>query len=159
MRVGSFVVHDRTHYQNHRYTRTPNYQTPFQTPSIINQFPTQTHRPSHPAPPKLRKFPHPLHARITTPSPRYPHLHPAHSPIFPQPNCTLRHIANMPPPFWTIGCLYGASSVMLGAFGAHGLKKRIADPSRLANWGTAAQYQVHLPPLYLHFALADTPFP
>jgi uncharacterized membrane protein YgdD (TMEM256/DUF423 family) len=50
----------------------------------------------------------------------------------------------MPPPFWTIGCVYGASSVMLGAFGAHGLKKRIADPSRLANWGTAAQYQVRL---------------
>ncbi|KAF1923984.1 DUF423-domain-containing protein [Didymella exigua CBS 183.55] len=46
------------------------------------------------------------------------------------------------PPFWTIGCLYGASSVMLGAFGAHGLKKRIADPSRIANWGTAAQYQL-----------------
>lgn len=35
------------------------------------------------------------------------------------------------PPFWTIGCLYGASSVMLGAFGAHGLKKRIADPARI----------------------------
>jgi hypothetical protein len=46
------------------------------------------------------------------------------------------------PPFWTIGCLYGASSVMLGAFGAHGLKKQIADPARIANWGTAAQYQV-----------------
>ncbi|ORY13546.1 hypothetical protein BCR34DRAFT_562083 [Clohesyomyces aquaticus] len=48
----------------------------------------------------------------------------------------------MPLPFWTIGCVYGASSVMLGAFGAHGLKKRIADPARLANWGTAAQYQL-----------------
>lgn len=47
-------------------------------------------------------------------------------------------------PFWTIGCLYGASSVMLGAFGAHGLKKRIADPQRIANWSTAAQYQVRL---------------
>ena len=47
------------------------------------------------------------------------------------------------PPFWTIGTLFGASSVMLGAFGAHGLKKRIADPARIANWGTAAQYQVH----------------
>jgi uncharacterized membrane protein YgdD (TMEM256/DUF423 family) len=47
------------------------------------------------------------------------------------------------PPFWTIGCLYGASSVMLGAFGAHGLKKRIADPARIANWGTAANYQVN----------------
>ena len=44
--------------------------------------------------------------------------------------------------FWTIGALYGASAVGLGAFGAHGLKKRIADPSRLANWNTAAQYQV-----------------
>ncbi|KAF2726863.1 DUF423-domain-containing protein [Polyplosphaeria fusca] len=46
------------------------------------------------------------------------------------------------PPFWTIGCLYGASSVLLGAFGAHGLKKRIADPQRLANWNTAAHYQM-----------------
>ncbi|KAK5142826.1 hypothetical protein BJ546DRAFT_439170 [Cryomyces antarcticus] len=44
--------------------------------------------------------------------------------------------------FWTIGCIYGATSVTLGAFGAHGLKKRIADPSRLNNWGTAAQYQL-----------------
>ena len=48
----------------------------------------------------------------------------------------------MPPMFWTLGCVYGASSVMLGAFGAHGLKKRIADPQRLQNWGTAAHYQV-----------------
>lgn len=44
--------------------------------------------------------------------------------------------------FWTVGSLYGLSSVALGAFGAHGLKQRIADPARLANWGTAAQYQV-----------------
>ncbi|GAB7341566.1 hypothetical protein MBLNU457_7777t1 [Dothideomycetes sp. NU457] len=44
--------------------------------------------------------------------------------------------------FWTIGCLYGASSVAIGAFGAHGLKKRIADPSKLANWSTAANYQL-----------------
>jgi len=44
--------------------------------------------------------------------------------------------------FWTIGCLYGASSVAIGAFGAHGLKNRIADPSKLANWSTAANYQV-----------------
>lgn len=50
----------------------------------------------------------------------------------------------MPIPFWTIGALYGATSVTLGAFGAHGLKKRIADPSKLANWGTAAQYQVRI---------------
>ena len=50
----------------------------------------------------------------------------------------------MPLPFWTIGCIYGATSVTLGAFGAHGLKKRIADPGRIANWNTAAQYQVIL---------------
>ncbi|QDS78080.1 hypothetical protein FKW77_003723 [Venturia effusa] len=48
----------------------------------------------------------------------------------------------MPPLFWTLGCLYGASSVMLGAFGAHGLKKKIAEPARLANWNTAAHYQM-----------------
>jgi uncharacterized membrane protein YgdD (TMEM256/DUF423 family) len=51
----------------------------------------------------------------------------------------------MPIPWWTIGCAYGASSVMLGAFGAHGLKSRIKDPQRIANWGTAAHYQVSLP--------------
>ncbi|KIY03751.1 uncharacterized protein Z520_00442 [Fonsecaea multimorphosa CBS 102226] len=44
--------------------------------------------------------------------------------------------------FWTIGCIYGASSVAFGAFGAHGLKKHISDPARLANWSTAAQYQL-----------------
>lgn len=43
---------------------------------------------------------------------------------------------------WQIGCLYGASSVALGAFGAHGLRKRISDPQKLANWSTAAHYQV-----------------
>jgi len=49
----------------------------------------------------------------------------------------------MPPvSFWTIGCLYGASSVALGAFGAHGLNKRIAEPRRIANWATAAHYQL-----------------
>jgi uncharacterized membrane protein YgdD (TMEM256/DUF423 family) len=50
----------------------------------------------------------------------------------------------MAPLFWTLGCIYGASSVMLGAFGAHGLKKKIADPARIANWNTAAHYQVNL---------------
>ncbi|KAL2394773.1 hypothetical protein ABEF95_012423 [Exophiala dermatitidis] len=57
--------------------------------------------------------------------------------------------------FWTIGCIYGASSVMLGAFGAHGLKKRIADPSKLANWQTAAHYQmIHSGVLLLASAMA-----
>lgn len=44
--------------------------------------------------------------------------------------------------FWRIGAVYGAAAVALGAFGAHGLKKHIADPVKLANWSTAAQYQV-----------------
>jgi uncharacterized membrane protein YgdD (TMEM256/DUF423 family) len=53
----------------------------------------------------------------------------------------------MPLPFWTLGCIYGASSVTLGAFGAHGLKKKIPDPARIANWNTAAHYQVRTSPL------------
>ncbi|TVY21118.1 UPF0382 membrane protein [Lachnellula arida] len=61
----------------------------------------------------------------------------------------------MPLPYWTIGCIYGASSVALGAFGAHGLKKRIADPSRIANWNTAAHYQlIHSCVLLLSTAVA-----
>ncbi|KAF2402131.1 DUF423-domain-containing protein [Trichodelitschia bisporula] len=49
----------------------------------------------------------------------------------------------MPPfSFWTLGCIYGATSVALGAFGAHGLKRRITDPQKIANWGTAAHYQM-----------------
>lgn len=45
---------------------------------------------------------------------------------------------------WQLGCLYGASSVALGAFGAHGLRKHITDPQKIANWSTAAHYQVSL---------------
>ncbi|TVY52709.1 UPF0382 membrane protein [Lachnellula cervina] len=61
----------------------------------------------------------------------------------------------MPLPYWTIGCIYGATSVTLGAFGAHGLKKRIADPSRIANWNTAAHYQlIHSGVLLLTTAVA-----
>ncbi|KAK0648475.1 hypothetical protein B0T16DRAFT_348617, partial [Cercophora newfieldiana] len=44
--------------------------------------------------------------------------------------------------FWKVGAIYGATAVMLGAFGAHGLKKHIADPAKLANWSTAAHYQL-----------------
>ncbi|KAK9425487.1 hypothetical protein SUNI508_12943 [Seiridium unicorne] len=42
----------------------------------------------------------------------------------------------------TLAAVYGGTAVALGAFGAHGLKKRIADPQRLQNWNTAAQYQL-----------------
>ncbi|OCK79874.1 DUF423-domain-containing protein [Lepidopterella palustris CBS 459.81] len=71
----------------------------------------------------------------------------------------------MPLPFWTLGCIYGASSVVFGAFGAHGLKRRIADPARLNNWSTAAHYQlIHSTALLLtavaapHNAVAGTLF-
>ncbi|KAK0724083.1 hypothetical protein B0H67DRAFT_481705 [Lasiosphaeris hirsuta] len=53
-----------------------------------------------------------------------------------------------PPPsmssevFWKIGAVYGATAVAFGAFGAHGLKKVITEPARLAGWSTAAQYQL-----------------
>src|SRR3954463_2875002 len=44
--------------------------------------------------------------------------------------------------FWKVGAIYGATAVALGAFGAHGLKKVIADPAKIGNWSTAAEYQV-----------------
>lgn len=62
-------------------------------------------------------------------------------------------------PFWTIGTLLGASSVALGAFGAHGLKQRIRDPALIASWGTAAQYQVHLFSLLIRVASLLKPHP
>ncbi|KAK4038633.1 hypothetical protein C8A01DRAFT_17301 [Parachaetomium inaequale] len=43
---------------------------------------------------------------------------------------------------WKTGAVFGATAVGLGAFGAHGLKKSISDPHKLANWSTAAQYQL-----------------
>lgn len=39
----------------------------------------------------------------------------------------------------TLGALMGALAVVLGAFGAHALKTRLA-PDELAWWGTAVQY-------------------
>ncbi|KAF2145966.1 uncharacterized protein K452DRAFT_263398 [Aplosporella prunicola CBS 121167] len=60
----------------------------------------------------------------------------------------------MPGLFWTIGSLYGASSVMLGAFGAHGLKKHVSDPAKIASWGTAAHYQLIHSSLVLLTAVA-----
>lgn len=43
--------------------------------------------------------------------------------------------------FWRVGAIYGAAAVAFGAFGAHGLKKHIADPVKIGNWTTAAHYQ------------------
>ncbi|KAI1650017.1 hypothetical protein F4815DRAFT_441950 [Daldinia loculata] len=53
---------------------------------------------------------------------------------------TRRHPRNSM--YWTLACIYGASAVGLGAFGAHGLKKLISDPTKVANWATAAHYQL-----------------
>lgn len=46
------------------------------------------------------------------------------------------------PLFFTLSTVFGSTAVMLGAFGAHGLKRRINDPARIANWSTASQYQL-----------------
>ncbi|KAI8892629.1 hypothetical protein BC833DRAFT_353678 [Globomyces pollinis-pini] len=47
---------------------------------------------------------------------------------------------------WKLGCGLGLTSVGLGAFGAHGLKQKLAnDPEgakKVANWATAAHYQM-----------------
>lgn len=50
---------------------------------------------------------------------------------------------NMLPEFswWTVHCLSGGFAVGLGAFGAHALKSRVADPYLLTVWDTATRYQ------------------
>lgn len=40
-----------------------------------------------------------------------------------------------------VAALYGASGVLLGAFGAHGLRERVAA-EKLASWQTAVHYQL-----------------
>ena len=47
----------------------------------------------------------------------------------------------MGPRWFVIGAIAGASGVVLGAFGAHGLKARVA-PEMLEIWETAARYQI-----------------
>ncbi|ETI41056.1 hypothetical protein F441_13636 [Phytophthora nicotianae CJ01A1] len=44
--------------------------------------------------------------------------------------------------WWKVGAISGASAVLLGAFGAHGLKSHVKDPHLLKNWETAAHYQL-----------------
>ena len=43
---------------------------------------------------------------------------------------------------WRWGAALGALGVMLGAFGAHGLKAFVDDPHRLEIWDTAARYHL-----------------
>ncbi|EGF81871.1 hypothetical protein BATDEDRAFT_86927 [Batrachochytrium dendrobatidis JAM81] len=48
--------------------------------------------------------------------------------------------------FWRVGSLLGATGVVCGAFGAHGLKKMLLkDPDSqklIESWKTASQYQI-----------------
>lgn len=44
--------------------------------------------------------------------------------------------------WWKVGAVSGAAAVALGAFGAHGLQKRVNDPKLLATWSTAASYHL-----------------
>ncbi|OTA82936.1 hypothetical protein M434DRAFT_400863 [Hypoxylon sp. CO27-5] len=65
------------------------------------------------------------------------------TPLIPSPSPSTAAPSQRNPLLWTLACIYGASAVGLGAFGAHGLKAIIIDnPARLANWGTAAHYQL-----------------
>lgn len=68
-------------------------------------------------------------------------LRPSKQKYYPSPHILIRS-PDMASAWWTTGCLYGATAVIFGAFGAHGLKSRISDPARIANWSTAAHYQV-----------------
>jgi uncharacterized membrane protein YgdD (TMEM256/DUF423 family) len=44
--------------------------------------------------------------------------------------------------WWTLAGVAGALGVGLGAFGAHGLKNVVSDPSLLDTWETAARYHL-----------------
>lgn len=52
------------------------------------------------------------------------------------PDSHARHPARQ---WLTLGAVGGLLTVTIGAFGAHGLKGRVA-PDLLANWGTGAEY-------------------
>ena len=44
--------------------------------------------------------------------------------------------------WWQVHCFSGALAVTLGAFGAHGLKKRVVDAKLLEAWDTAVKYHL-----------------
>lgn len=44
--------------------------------------------------------------------------------------------------WWTVAGLTGATGVALGAFGAHALEGRVADPHLLEVWQTASRYHL-----------------
>eukprot|EP01100_Stratorugosa_tubuloviscum_P001787 TRINITY_DN13_c3_g1_i3.p1 TRINITY_DN13_c3_g1~~TRINITY_DN13_c3_g1_i3.p1 ORF type:complete len:127 (-),score=47.70 TRINITY_DN13_c3_g1_i3:145-525(-) len=52
-------------------------------------------------------------------------------------------VKNMNAKLWfKIGCFSAAAAVALGAFGAHGLQKRVSDPKLIKTWETAASYHL-----------------
>ncbi|KAI8951914.1 hypothetical protein F4801DRAFT_543061 [Xylaria longipes] len=61
------------------------------------------------------------------------------APLIPTSTSGSRKAKNM---YWTLGCIYGATAVGFGAFGAHGLKKVVTDPAKIASFATAAHYQL-----------------
>ncbi|KAJ0403442.1 hypothetical protein P43SY_001550 [Pythium insidiosum] len=44
--------------------------------------------------------------------------------------------------WWKVGAISGATAIMLGAFGAHALQRKVKDPKLQKNWETAAHYQL-----------------
>lgn len=60
--------------------------------------------------------------------------------------------------FFALGSFFGGLAVAMGAFGAHALAERIS-PERLANFETAARYQMYHALALLALALAIAYFP
>ena len=61
---------------------------------------------------------------------------------------------------WRVGALSGASSVLLGAFGAHALKSKLGEGSPLlATWATASHYHLAHSGAILIAAGAKQPLP
>lgn len=59
---------------------------------------------------------------------------------------------------WTVGCVAAGLAVAAGAFGAHGLRARLA-PEMLAVWETAARYHMYHALGLLAVALAAARWP
>ncbi|KAI8626656.1 hypothetical protein F5Y19DRAFT_217239 [Xylariaceae sp. FL1651] len=64
------------------------------------------------------------------------------TPLIPTSSSSAPSNRNRRDMYWTIGCVYGATAVCFGAFGAHGLKKVVTDPAKLASFATGAHYQL-----------------
>ena len=56
-----------------------------------------------------------------------------------------------------ISALSGSTAVLLGAFGAHGLKSLKVEPSLLATWATASQYHLIHSVALLYVSRIQTP--